>query len=224
MTMKLTVYNRRGEETDTIEVDDAVFGLAPNGPVVHQTLLAQLANRRAGTAETKTRGQVSGSTAKIRRQKGTGRARQGSIRAAHQRGGGVVFGPHVRSYAQRLPRRMRRLAIRSVLSAKAEDGSLKVVDSLAMETPKTREMADALRALGIDRPVLIVTGTPDEAVKRSVGNLPDARLMPASHLNVVDMLGRRYLLMTVEAVRAAESLWGGERANSRRPAPAAEAG
>lgn len=216
MKMKLTVYNRQGEETEPIEVDDAVFGLEPNAPVVHQTLLAQLANRRAGTAETKTRGEVAGSTAKIRRQKGTGRARQGSIRAPHQRHGGVVFGPHLRSYRQRLPKRMRRLAIRSVLSAKAGDGSLRVVDSLSMDAPRTRAMADVLRALGIDRSVLIVTGTPDETVKRSVGNLSGARLIPATHLNVADMLASRYLLMTVDAVRTAEAMWGGERATSRR--------
>lgn len=217
--MKLTVYNRQGEEMESIEVDDAVFGLKPNAPVVHQTLLAQLANRRSGTAETKTRGEVAGSTAKIRRQKGTGRARQGSIRAPHQRHGGVVFGPHRRSYRQRLPKRMRRLAIRSVLSAKAGDGSLRVVDSLAMDAPRTRAMAEVLRALGIDRSVLIVTGAPDATIKRSVGNLPDARLVPATHLNVADMLASRYLLMTVDAVRTAEALWGGERAESRR-APA----
>ncbi len=218
--MKLTVYNRQGEEAGAIDVDDAVFGLEPNAPVVHQALLAHLANVRAGTAETKTRGQVRGSTMKIRRQKGTGRARQGSVRAPHHRHGGVVFGPHVRDYSQRLPRRMRRLAIRSVLSGKAADGSLRVVDSLTIEEPKTRVMADALRALGIDRSVLLVTPGPDANVKRLAGNLPDAQVMPATHLNVGDMLANRYLLMTVDAVRVAESLWGGERANARR-APAA---
>lgn len=224
--MQLSVYDAKGNEVEKIEVDDAVFGVAPNGAVVHQALLAQQANQRQGTANTRTRGEVRGSTAKIRRQKGTGRARQGSVRAPHHSGGGVVFGPKTRDYSQRLPKRMRRLAIRSVLSARAGDGSLKVVQALPLENgPSTRAMANLLEALGVERSVLIVTGAPDERVKLSARNLPAASVLPADYLNVGDLLAHRALLLTVDAVRRAEALWGGERAVRRRaPLPAAVEG
>jgi large subunit ribosomal protein L4 len=222
--MRLSVYDTQGNEVDQIEVDDAVFGIEPNRAVVHQALLAQQANQRQGTANTKTRGEVRGSTRKIRRQKGTGRARQGSIRAPHHRGGGIVFGPKTRDYSQRLPKRMRRLAIRSVLSARAQEGSLKVVDALSFDEPDTRRMAETLAALGLDRSVLIVTGQPDERVKLSARNLPDADVLPAAYLNVGDMLAHRNLLLTVDAVRRAEALWGGERAVRRRAPLPAEVG
>lgn len=223
--MRLSVYDTSGNEVDQIEVDDAVFGIEPNRAVVHQALLAQLANQRQGTANTKTRGEVRGSTRKIRRQKGTGRARQGSIRAPHHRGGGVVFGPKTRDYSQRLPKRMRRLAIRSVLSARAQEGTLKVVNGLSFDTPSARSMAQTLEALGVDRSVLIVTGEPDERVKLSARNLPGADVLPAAYLNVGDVLAHRHLLLTVDAVRRAEALWGGERAVRRRaPLPAAVGG
>lgn len=214
--MKLTVRNAQGEEVRTIEADDRVFGLEPHGAVVHQALLAHLANRRAGTAKTKSRGEVRGSTAKLHRQKGTGRARVGSTRSPTRRGGGVAFGPRPRDLSQRLPKRMRRLAIRSVLSAKAADGSLQVLDSLALPEPRTREMAGLLTNLGLDRSTLVVTARPDPPVKQSAHNLERVKCLPASYLNVGDLLSYRGLLMTVEAVRVAEALWGGERALRRR--------
>jgi large subunit ribosomal protein L4 len=213
--MKLPVHDAMGNEVETIEVDDAVFGIEPNAPVVHQALVTSLANRRVGTAKTKTRGEVRGSTAKIRRQKGTGRSRQGSIRAPHHRHGGVVFGPRPRSYARALPKRMRRLAIRSVLSAKAADGSLRVVQSLPEGGPSTKALAGVLAALGFERSVLLVTAGPDASVKKSAANLARADVLPAAYLNVADMLAKQGLLMTVEAVRGAEALWGGERAKKR---------
>ncbi len=219
--MKLSVYDLTGKEIEQIDVDDAVFGIEPNDAVVHQALLAQQANQRQGTANTLTRGEVRGSTAKIRRQKGTGRARQGAVRAPHHSGGGIVFGPRVRDYSQRLPKRMRRLAIRSVLSARAADGSLKVVKDLAIDQPRTKAMASALQALGIDRSVLIVTHDAAENVKLSARNLEKTGVLPAAYLNVGDMLAHRNLLLTVGAVRVAEALWGGERAAKRRaPLPA----
>src|SRR5690606_26069311 len=138
------VIDFAGQPSQEIEVDDAVFGIEPNEAVVHQTLLAQLAARRAGTANTKTRGEVKGSTRKIRRQKGLGAARQGSIRAPQHRGGGVVFGPKTRDYTQKLPKRMRRLAIRSVLSARAADGRLKVVENPALDVPSTKAITAML--------------------------------------------------------------------------------
>ena len=146
--MKLQVIDFAGQPTQEIEVDDAVFGIEPNGPVVHQTLLAQLAARRAGTHNTKTRGQVAGSTRKIRRQKGLGMARQGGIRAPQHRGGGIVFGPSSRDYTQKLPKRMRRLAIRSVLSSRAAEGRLKVIEGPAMSTPSTKSVTQLLEAIG----------------------------------------------------------------------------
>jgi large subunit ribosomal protein L4 len=220
--MKLVVHNLKGEEVDTIEADDLVFGLPPHRPVLRQALLAQLANRRAGTASTKTRGEVRGSTIKIRRQKGLGRARQGAIRAPHHRHGGIVFGPKPRSYKQDLPKRVRRLAIRSAISAKVEDGSLKVIQAFDLDAPKTRAVADLLGALDLARSALIVTGQPNRNALLSARNLPGTKVLPAPYLNVVDLLSYRGLVMTVDAVRRAEAIWGGERA-SRRLAPLPEA-
>lgn len=214
--MKLTVHDIAGKEVDTIEVDDAVFGIEPNGPVVHQALVASLANRRMGNASTKTRGEVAGSTVKIRRQKGTGASRQGSKRAPHHRHGGIVFGPRPRSYDKELPKRMRRLAIRSVLSSKAADGTLRVVQELGFDKPSTKSMAGVLKALGFDRTCLVVTGAADENVKASARNIETVNTLPAAYLNVADMLAAQGLLMTVDAVRGAEALWGGERARTRR--------
>src|SRR6478735_1535663 len=140
--MKLTVYDIAGAEVESIDADDAVFGLAPHRAALRQALLAQLANRRAGSANTKTRGEVRGSTIKTRRQKGTGASRQGSVRAPHHRHGGIVFGPKPRSYKQDLPKRVRRLAIRSALSARAQEGALVVIDKFDLSAPRTRAMAD----------------------------------------------------------------------------------
>jgi large subunit ribosomal protein L4 len=219
--MKLDVVNVEGKGVDSIDADDAVFGIEPNLFVIHQALLAQLANRRTGTAKTKTRGEVAGSTAKIRRQKGTGRARLGAARAPTMRHGGVAFGPRPRSFDQRLPKRMRRLAIRSVLSAKVAEGLLRVLDALAFEKPRTKEMASLLQTLGLDRSTLVVTESSDRNVLVSARNLEKINVLPASYLNVGDMLSHQNLLMTVGAVRQAERLWGGERATRRR-APIAE--
>jgi len=220
--VQLTVKDAQGQEVDTVEVDDRVFGIKPNRAVVHQALLAHLANRRAGTGATKTRGEVRGSTAKVRRQKGSGRARMGSIRAPNLSGGGVAFGPKPRSFAQRLPKRMRRLAIRSVLSDKAAQGHLQVLDRLALEKPRTKDVAEMLANLKVTGPVLIVTVESEPNVLLGARNLPETKVLPAAYLNVVDMLSYRALIMTVDAVRKAESLWGGERALRRRAPPADE--
>ena len=220
--MRLTVKNTRGEEVDTIEVDDRVFGIKPNRAVVHQALLAHLANRRAGTASTKTRGEVRGSTAKMRRQKGTGRARMGSIRAPNLTGGGVAFGPRPRGFVQRLPKRMRRLAIRSVLSAKAAEGRLQVLDRLSLDKPRTKDVAEVLANLEVSGSAIIVMAEPEPNVLLGARNLPETKVLPAAYLNVVDVLSYRALIMTVDAVRKAEALWGGERALRRRAPPAGE--
>ncbi len=214
--MELAVKNVAGETVKKLNVDDQVFGLKPHRAVVHQTMLAQLANRRAGSAHTKTRSEVKGSTAKLRRQKGSGRARMGSMSSPHLRGGGVAFGPRHRSFAQRLPNRMRRLALRSLLSAKAAEGSISVLDGLKVETPRTKEIISVLRNLGLERSTLIVTAEPDRTVLVSSRNLPATKVLPAAYLNVLDLLACRNLLMTVDAVRKVEELWGGDRAGARR--------
>ena len=223
--MNLDVVDRAGKKVKSIEVDDQVFGLEPHRAVVHQTLLAQRANQHRGTHKAKTRGEVAGSTVKIFRQKGTGRARQGSIRAPHRRGGGIVFGPAPRSYRQDLPKRMRRLALRSVLSAKAANGSLHVIGDWGIETPRTKDLRTVLQNLGLDRTTLVVTARPEQAIKLSARNMPKVKWLPAPYLNVLDLLAHRGLLMTEEAVRVAEAYWGGERATKRRaPAPEVAAG
>ncbi len=218
--MKLTVHNAAGKEVETIDVDDAVFGIEPNEPVVHQALVATMANKRVGTATTKTRGEVSYSTKKIRSQKGSGRSRQGSIGAPQHRHGGIVFGPRPREYDKDLPKKMRRLAIRSVLSAKAADGSLRVVDTLGIDQPSTKAMSGVLQALGFERSVLVVTAASDANARASARNLQGVSLLPAAYLNVGDMLASQGLLMTVDAVRGAEALWGGERAAKKRASKA----
>ena len=218
--MQLQVFNRAGEQVDTIEVDDQVFGIKPNIPVMHQVVVAHQANRRRGTHSTRTRGEVEGSTRKIRVQKGTGRSRQGSIRAPHHTGGGIVFGPKPRDYTQKIPKMIKRLAIRSALSAKVRDHELKVLDELAPETPKTKEMVALLKALGFERSPLIVTGAPNRAVFLAGRNIEGAKVLPATHINTEDILVHHGVIMTVDAVRQAEALWGGERVKQRRaPVP-----
>jgi large subunit ribosomal protein L4 len=223
--MKLAVRDADGKELRKLDVDDSVFGIAPNGAVLHQAFVTGRNNQRSGTAQTKTRGEVQGSTRKIRRQKYTGRSRQGSIRAPHHVGGGVVFGPVLRSYAQALPKKMRRLAIRSALSGKVADGQLVIIDQLAFEKPRTKEIIRILRNVGIERSTLVVTSASDRMVMASIRNLPRTKALPAAYLNVVDMLNHQSLLITEEAVRIAEQLWGQKDGRAAAPAkPARKAG
>lgn len=220
--MKLPVLNAEGKELRKRDVDETVFGIEPNGHVLHQAFVAQRANQRAGTAKTKTRGEVQGSTRKVRMQKYTGRARQGSSRAPTRVGGGTVFGPRQRSYAKDLPKKMRRLAIRSALSGKVADGQLVLIDQLAFETPKTKEMIRILKNVGIERSALVVTGGPDRMVRASARNLEKTKVLPAAYLNVVDMLNYNKILITEDGVRVAEQLWGrGETAPAPEKAKAA---
>lgn len=213
--MKLTVYDTTGKEVGSIDADDLVFGLPPHQAAMRQALLAHLANRRAGSANTKTRGEVQGSTRKTRRQKGIGMARQGAIRAPHHRHGGVSFGPKPRSFKQALPKRVRRLAIRSAISSKAQDGELKVVRGLDLDAPKTKTIKGLLEGLDLERSALLVTAAADRNLLLSARNLPGSKALPADYLNVADLLTYRGLVMTEEAVRRAEALWGGERASRR---------
>ena len=210
--MQISVYNNAGQEIDKIEVDEAVFGVKPNEALVHQALVRQLANSRQGTADTKTRREVQGSSRKLYKQKHTGMARAGNKRSPLRRGGGVIFGPHPRSYRQAMPKKMRRLAVRSILSAKVAGEELKVIDSFGLEEPKTKQMAQVLQALGIESSALLVTADLDTTVVKSARNIAMVKTLPASMLNVVDLMSCDTLLMTVDAVRRVESMLGEGRA------------
>ncbi len=215
--MQVPVYNIAGEVVDNIEISEYVFGVPFNQPVVHQAMVRQQANARQGTASTKTRSEVSGSSRKLFQQKGTGNARAGSITSPLRQGGGIVFGPKPRSYRQAMPKKMRRLALRCVLSAKARDKELLVLEELKLEQPKTKDMVKILAALGVDSSALIVTSEPEENVVKSARNLPGIKTMPASLLNVVDILSHKMLLITVATVRKAEELWGLSKEESNGP-------
>ncbi len=206
--LKIPVYDAEGKEIERIKLDETVFGVPPNEAVIHQALVRQLANSRAGTACTKGRGEVSGSKRKLFRQKHTGLARAGTRRSPIRRGGGVAFGPSPRSYAQAMPRKMRRLALKCVLSAKFADNELSVINSFGLEKPATRQLVSILEALGIESSVLLVTGEPDLNVVKSARNINGVKTLPAGMLNVADMLSYKILLMTVDAVHRVEAIWG----------------
>jgi large subunit ribosomal protein L4 len=202
-----TLYRKTGEEIGTIDLPDELFAAPVNTAVVHQAVVAQLAGRRIGTHDTKTRGEVSGGGRKPYRQKGTGRARQGSRRAPHYAGGGAVFGPHPRSYAQRLPRKMKRLALRGALTAKYGDGAVKVVEDLDLEQIRTRDLAGCFDALGASGRVLVVEPARDEKLELSARNLPGVTVILADSLNVVDVLNADTLLITQPALAAMSEVY-----------------
>ena len=206
--MQVPVYSLTGEVVEHIEISDQVFAVPFNEGVVHQAMVRQQANARQGTASTKTRSEVSGSSKKLFRQKGTGFARAGSRRSPLRRGGGITFGPQPRSYRQTMPKKMRQLAIRCALSAKAKDKELKVLEELKLEEPKTKNMVQILTALGVDSSALIVTSEPEDSVVKSARNLKGIKTMPANLINVLDILSYKILLMTVTAVHKVEQLWG----------------
>jgi len=206
--LQIPIYNLVREEIKKIEVSDYVFAVPFNEAVVHQALIRQRANARQGTADTKTRGDVAGSTKKLHRQKHTGMARVGDSRSPTRRHGGVAFGPHPRSYEQDLPKKMRQLALRCVLSGKLSDGELVVLEDLKFDTPKTAGMARVLAAMGGESTILFVTSTADRNVVLSARNLPGVKTLPAQLLNVVDLLSYKMLLMTEAAVRRTEEVWG----------------
>ncbi len=217
--MQIPVYNLAGEVVDHIEISEQVFGVPFNQTVVHQVMVAQRANARQGTASTKTRSEVSGSTRKLFRQKGTGNARAGSITSPLRQGGGIVFGPSPRSYRQATPKKMRRLALRCVLSAKVRDKELIILEQLKLEQPRTKEIVRILAALGVNSSALIVTSEPEENVIKSARNLPRIKTIPASLLNVVDILSYKMLFMTAAAVRKVEELWGERLSKEGNNAP-----
>ncbi|MBU0495801.1 MAG: 50S ribosomal protein L4 [Chloroflexi bacterium] len=205
--MEFDVYNVTGEVVDRVQVSDYIFAAPINIPVMHQALMRQQANARLGTHQTKTRGDVRGGGAKPWRQKGTGRARQGTRRAPHWRGGGVVFGPHPRSYEQKMPKRMRRLALRSALSVKARDKQIVLVDALPLEQSRTKDMLAILGQLPVGNSVLIALPETDELVERSARNITGVKTLRVNYLNIRDLLKYDTLLMPVGALSVIHDLW-----------------
>jgi large subunit ribosomal protein L4 len=190
-----------GEQVSTVELDDTIFGIEPNLAVMHQALRRQLNNARLGTHQTKTRGEVSGGGKKMWRQKGTGRARQGSRRAPHWRGGGVVFGPHPRKYTQDMPRKMRRLAVRSALSIKRGDDKIVLLDRLEFQETRTRAMVELLQKLNLaGSTTLVVLPGMDPVVQTVARNIPGVKTLLAPNLNVADLLDHDHVLMLVGCV------------------------
>lgn len=203
---KLKVYDMNGASVGEIELNDSVFGIEPNEAVLHQFVKMQLANKRTGLAATKTRGMVKGSTKKPWRQKGTGRARSGMRNSPVWRSGGTVFGPQPRDYGYRLPRKVRRLALKSALSSKVQDGNIIVVSELNFEEPRTRKMMEVLDALNAGKKTLVVTADGSVNVYKSARNIPGVKPMRADFMSVYDILNHETLLITREAVARVEEV------------------
>lgn len=204
---KVALYNINGEQIDELELNDAVFGIEPNESVVHEAVVMQLASLRRGTHSTKTRAEVRGGGRKPWRQKGTGRARAGTIRSPLWRKGGIVFGPKPRDYAYRLPRKKARLAIRSVLSAKVKAEEMIVLDQLEFPEPKTKQMLEVLGKLKIKEKVLVVTAEQNDNVQKSGRNIPGVKFLTAEGINVYDLLNYDRLLITKDAVTKLEEVF-----------------
>jgi large subunit ribosomal protein L4 len=206
--MQVPVYNVQGKPVGEVELRDDIFAASVNQVLMHQALVRQLANARLGTHKAKSRGEISGGGRKPWRQKGTGRARHGSIRAPQWRGGGAVFGPTPRSYRQKMPRKMRRQALRSALSVKTAESQVVLLDALEMAEPRTKDMLDILQNLGVDSSALILLPQRDEAILRSVNNLPEVRTLVAQYLNVRDLLKYNYILMPLASLEVIEGILG----------------
>ncbi|MGM9989021.1 MAG: 50S ribosomal protein L4 [Bacillaceae bacterium] len=199
------MFNQTGAELGTVELNASVFGIEPNQAVLFDAVIMQRASLRQGTHKVKTRSEVRGGGRKPWKQKGTGRARQGSIRSPQWRGGGIVFGPTPRSYSYKLPKKVRRLAIRSALSSKVLEQNLIVLDDLQVAS-KTKEMVAVLKGLAIEKKALIVTGDVNEAVELAARNIPGVTVVTANGVNVLDVLGHDKLVMTKSAVEKVEEV------------------
>jgi len=200
--IKAPLYSDAGEKQGEVTLDPAIFGIEPNHPVMHQVVTAQLAAKRSGTASVKTRAEVRGGGRKPWRQKGLGRARHGSIRSPQWVGGGVVHGPQPRDYSQRTPKKMKRLAVRSALSARASEGAVSVIDRYGWQAPKTKQAVSLLNGIGVEGKVLVVVGTGDRNAARSYANLPDVIVCTANQINTYDVLWSDSVLFTQEALGA----------------------
>lgn len=203
---KVAVYNTSGAQVGEIELNDAVFGIEPHVHVMHSAVVAQQASLRLGTHKVKGRSEVRGGGRKPWRQKGTGRARHGSIRSPQWVGGGVVFGPTPRSYGFKLPKKVRRLAIKSALSSKVVDNDIVVLDELQMSQPKTKEFANILKNLKVDRKALVVAAEFDDTIALSARNIPGVKFTTADGINVLDVLKHDKLIITREAVQKVEEV------------------
>ncbi|SHN36943.1 50S ribosomal protein L4 [Gracilibacillus kekensis] len=200
---KVALFNQSGSQVGDVEINDAVFGIEPNEHVLHDAILMQRASLRQGTHAVKNRSDVRGGGRKPWRQKGTGRARQGSIRSPQWVGGGTVFGPTPRSYSYKLPKKVRRLALKSALSSKVKEDSLVVLEGIAIETPKTKEVISMLSSLNVDAKALIVTADKNEVLAKSANNLKNVKVLTVSEVNVLDLLTHDKLILTKEAAEKA---------------------
>ncbi|MFC5540841.1 MAG: 50S ribosomal protein L4 [Bacilli bacterium] len=205
---KVTVLSQTGASVGEIELKDEIFGIEPNEAVLFDAVIAQRASLRQGTHKVKNRSEVSGGGRKPWRQKGTGRARQGSIRAPQWRGGGTVFGPQPRSYSYKLPKKVRRLALKSALSAKVNEQNFLVLDALKLDAPKTKDFKEILNNLKIDSKALFVTADLDENVALSARNIPGVTVITANGINVLDLLGHDKVVFTKAAVEKVEEVLG----------------
>ncbi|OCS88001.1 50S ribosomal protein L4 [Caryophanon tenue] len=205
---KVSVLSQTGASVGEIELNDAIFGIEPNEAVLFDAVIAQRASLRQGNHKVKNRSEVAGGGRKPWRQKGTGRARQGSIRSPQWRGGGIVFGPTPRSYAYKLPKKVRRLAIKSALSAKVLEQKLVVLDALTFEAPKTKAFVEVLKALSIEKKALFVTAELDENVVKSANNIQGVTVVSATGINVLDLVGHDTVVFTKAAVEKVEEVLG----------------
>ncbi|CAG9610038.1 50S ribosomal protein L4 [Pseudoneobacillus rhizosphaerae] len=203
---KVALFSQTGSQVGEIELNDSVFGIEPNNHVLFEAVVMQRASLRQGNHKVKGRSEVRGGGRKPWKQKGTGRARQGSIRSPQWRGGGIVFGPTPRSYSYKLPKKVRRLAIKSALSSKVLAENVMVLDNLAFEAPKTKEFASVLKGLSIEKKALIVTADLDENVALSARNIPGVTVVTANGINVLDVLNHDQLIMTKAAVEKVEEV------------------
>ncbi|GAE31491.1 50S ribosomal protein L4 [Alkalihalobacillus hemicellulosilyticus] len=203
---KVALFNQSGSQVGDVELNDSVFGIEPNNSVLHDAVVMQQASLRQGTHKTKGRSEVRGGGRKPWRQKGTGRARQGSIRSPQWVGGGVVFGPTPRSYSYSLPKKVRRLAIKSALSSKVKAEEIIVLEELAFDAPKTKEMKSVLANISADRKVLVVTADYNEQVALSARNIPGVTFVSADGINVLDLLKHDKLVITKGAVEKVEEV------------------
>lgn len=206
--MKVNVKDTTGTTVEELDLRDDIFGIEPNTVVMHQALVRQNANARLGTHKTKTRGEVQGTTAKWYRQKGTGRARHGDRKAPIFVGGGQAHKPQPRDYTQKMPRKMRRLALRSALSAKAAANEIIVLDGLAFDAPKTATMKEVLGNLEVEGSVVVLLAERNENVEKSTRNLPDVKMLRANYLNIRDLLGHNYIIIAKDAVTVIEGFLG----------------
>jgi large subunit ribosomal protein L4 len=204
---KIDVYNIEGKKVSDVELKEEIFGIEPNEAIVHSVVVNYLANQRQGTKSTKTRAEVSGGGKKPWRQKGTGRARQGSIRAPHWVGGGVALGPRPRSFKYRVNKKERRLAIRSVLSSKVLENQLVVVDSLPLNEIKTKNMVNALTNLKVEGKTLIVIPEKNDNVQKSARNIEGVKTILVNTINAYDLLKYKNLVMTLDAVKKLEEVY-----------------